>query len=184
MKLSELLIAEKKKILNEWFERVLATYPDRTGVFLRSQKNPFNNPVGNAIAKDMETVYGLLMDGMDKPIEAPPLENVVQIRAVQDFTPARALAFIFELKDVVRKVLENEITKETAASELHAFDRKVDEMALLSFNIYSAYRERIFQVRYNEMKTRSARLLQRAGLLAELEEDQVNPQGEDVNSLN
>jgi len=44
----------------------------------------------------------------------------------------------------------------------------VDEMALLSFNIYMQCRETLFENRVNEIKNRTFRLLQMTGVVEEL----------------
>ncbi|NTW35488.1 MAG: multidrug effflux MFS transporter [Syntrophobacteraceae bacterium] len=56
--------------------------------------------------------------------------------------------------------------------DLVEFEQKVDEMALLAFNVYSDCRERLYELRVNEVKNRSFRLLQRADLLAEIPESE------------
>jgi hypothetical protein len=99
------------------------------------------------------------------------LDRIIRIRAVQDFSPAQAISFIFFLKQVVRDELQSDIHENRiSTSELVAFDAKVDELALLAFNIYMQCRERLFEVRLNEFKNRTHRLLQRANLLAEIPE--------------
>jgi len=55
----------------------------------------------------------------------------------QDFSPARAMTFIFLLKEVLREELYQEIKESRAAWEdLLALEARVDEMALRGFDLY------------------------------------------------
>ena len=79
------------------------------------------------------------------------------------------------MKKVIREVLESDIQKEGIAEELAAFDNRIDGLALLCFDIYTQCRQKIFDIRVKEVRTRSERLLQMAGLAYELPEDYEQP---------
>jgi hypothetical protein len=53
---------------------------------------------------------------------------------------------------------------------------KIDEMALISFNIYMECREKLYQLRVDEIKNRTARLLQRADFIWETYLKEKEPQ--------
>ena len=52
MRLNNLLSQKKAAITKKWFALVIETYPSDTAKFLKSQKNPFANPVGMVIILD------------------------------------------------------------------------------------------------------------------------------------
>jgi len=161
------LSEKKSNILNKWFERIVSTYPLETQKFLRREKDRFANPVRSRVWEGIEGVINALIKGDESNISAS-LDNIIRIRAVQDFTPAQALAFIFFLKKVVREELAEMTKNSELLNELLEFENKIDELALLCFNIYMQCREKIYEIRVNEIKRLTYSLLKRANLIYEI----------------
>jgi hypothetical protein len=169
MKLEDLLKQKASHIRKRWLALIIETYPADSQRFLREQKDRFANPVGTTLARAVETLYHELLHGMDSEKINASLDEIVRIRAVQDFTPARAMAFMFLLKKVLKEELRQEIKESAAAcEELLALESRVDEMALRGFDLYMNCRERIYEIRAKEAKNQVSRLLQKAGLLCEI----------------
>ncbi len=169
MKLEDLLKQKASHVRKRWLDLILETYPADTQRFLREQKDRFANPVGTAFSRAVETLYHELLHGMDSEKVNASLDDIVRIRAVQDFSPARAMMFIFLLKKALREELSGEIKEGAAASEeLLALESRVDEMALRGFDLYMNCREKVFEIRAREAKNHVSSLLQRAGLLCEI----------------
>jgi hypothetical protein len=169
MKLEDLLKQKAAHLRKKWLDLIIDTYPDDSHRFLREQKDRFANPVGTALSRAVESLYHELLHGMDPEKTSFSLDEIVRIRAIQDFSPSRAMIFMFLLKKVLREELHQEIKGSTAAcEELMALEAKVDEMALRGFDLYMNCRERIYEIRAREAKNQVSRLLQRAGLLCEI----------------
>jgi hypothetical protein len=169
MKLEDLLKQKASHIQKRWLALIIDTYPADSQRFLREQKDRFANPVGTALARAVETLYHELLHGMNSEKVDSALDEIVRIRAVQDFSPARAMTFIFLLKKVLREEFYQEIKESRAAWEdLLALEARVDEMALRGFDLYMNCRERVYELRAREAKTHVSRLLQKAGLLCEI----------------
>jgi len=98
------------------------------------------------------------------------LDGIVRIRAVQEFAPSEALGFIFQLKDVVRKVLAKAPQHPAAANELDVFDSAVDDLALFAFDLYMQCREKIYDIKAKEARSLTFRLLQKAQIITENQE--------------
>jgi hypothetical protein len=47
---------------------------------------------------------------------------------------------------------------------------RIDELSLIAFNIYVECREKIFQLKANEVRDRTFKALRRAGLVCDLEQ--------------
>ena len=47
-------------------------------------------------------------------------------------------------------------------------ESRIDDLALLAFDIYMKCREKLYDIRANEAKNQVSRLLQRAGMLSEI----------------
>lgn len=161
------LLAEKKAdIVKEWRNCIIASYPADGQGFLKKEKSQFGNPVGVVISNEIEPLYDELIkeDGDEKKI-AFCLENIIRIRAVQDFKPSQAVSFVLELKGLVRGTLGG-----GDSAEMRDFDSRIDQIALLAFDIYSKCRQKLFEIRVSEVKHQVGRLLERANLISEVPE--------------
>jgi len=168
MSLEGILESKKDVVLKRWFQHIIDTYPEQTSQFLKREKNPFANPVGAAVYEGIEGVYGELARDLDRERVTPALDRIIRIRAVQDFPPSGAVGFVFPLKRLLREALEEDLRKDRVTEgDLASLDRRIEELALLAFDVYTECREKIFEIRVNEVKARSHRLLQRANLIVE-----------------
>lgn len=180
MNLDKFLSEQRNTIIKKWVNCVVESYAPETSRLLQKESNQFANPVGHAILHGIQAVYDEFLQSMDYEKLTPHLDRIIRIRAVQDFSPSQAISFIFSLKQIVRDELQNRIHQhQIPSSEIAAFESKVDQLALLAFNIYTQCRERLYEVRLNEFKMRTFRLLQRANLLAEIPE--WEPQSTGIN---
>jgi len=161
--LEQLLDKNKTLVLQRWFENVLETYPAETRKFLGSQRNRFSNPVGASISEGMDGLYQHLLHGTD--VESADfsqfLDRIIRIRAVQQFSPSQAIGFIFLLKQVVRETLAREVANRGLEDEFVRFERRIDRLALLSFDKYMECRETIFDIRIREIKDSTCRTWER-----------------------
>jgi len=171
MRLENILEQKKALVLKKWFERIVQTYPADTSNFLKTQKDPFSNPVGKTFSRGLDALLDLLFKGWDAETGASFLDPMIRIRAVQDFTPAQAVSFIFSLKQVVREILSKEIKDGRFLNELPLFESKIDEMGLMAFEIYVKCREKIYQLKANELRNRTFSAFERAGLISAMPEE-------------
>ena len=159
MVLEHLLPQKRAAILERWFQLVLETYPAGTSRFLKQEKDRFANPVGYTISQEIEALYDGLLQEMNSDKLAVCLDNIIRIRAVQDFPPSQTIAFIFLLKKAIREELASEITENRVFEELLKFEARIDKLALLAFDIYMKCREKVFEIRVNEAKAERERVL-------------------------
>jgi hypothetical protein len=165
IKLKDLLIEKRSSILKKWFDAIIETYPTDTSGFLKKQKDRFANPVGHTISQGTESILEALIVGKDLNEGPSYLEDIIKVRAIQDFKPAKAISFIFLLKKVVREELEKEIRQKQIYDALLIFESKVDDLALLAFNIYTECREQLNQVKIDELKRMTFTLMKKANLM-------------------
>jgi len=170
MNFKDLLSKRKSAIKNKWFDYVINDYPADSSDFLRKQKDRFLNPVGQTLLENINGLFDEIV--LDPASEAlyPYLNDIIRIKAVQNFSPSKAVSFIFLLKRVVREELESDIEKNKLAEELRSFESQIDKLALLAFDIYMKCRETIYDIRVREIKTLTFRLLKKADLVREVEE--------------
>jgi hypothetical protein len=170
MKLEKLLSEKGPAILDKWLKLILESYPADTQRFLKKQKDPFANPVRHTISKEIANIYKELLKGVDPERVSPFLERIIKIRAVQDFSPSQATAFVFLLKQVIRDVLGKEIPEHQLSADVLTLESQIDELALVAFDVYMRCREKIYALSANEARNQVYRLLQKKGLLAEIPE--------------
>jgi hypothetical protein len=114
--------------------------------------------------------YPKIPKGVDRERVAPFLDGIIRIRAVQDFSPSQAIAFIFQLKKVIREALDKEIGEHQLSDDLLVLESKIDDLALVAFDVYMGCREKIYALSANEARNQVYRLLQKKGLMAEIPE--------------
>jgi hypothetical protein len=150
--LAELLSQKRDTITQRWFDRVIDTYPAEAGRFLRRDGDAIGNPVGQTIRRDIQVLIDELLQPTDGTRTTASLESLTRLRAVQDFAPSRAVGFVFELKQVLREVAREasgELTRDEAWAEL---DARIDDWALQAFDGYVRSRQRLCDIRVNEVK--------------------------------
>ncbi len=166
-------ILKKKKttIVKGWFEVVVSTYAPDTATFLKSQKDQFANPVGQTTLKGLEAVFDEIVSGMDRKAIISFLDPIIRIRAIQDFTPAQAVAFILDLKKVVREKLKKELKTIETSVGLADIDANIDQLCLIGFDIYVGCRQAIYQLKVDTERKKIYSAFSRAGLVTEIPED-------------
>jgi hypothetical protein len=177
MRINKLLAQRKTGIVKNWFTLAVETYPPDTASFLKKQKDPFANPVGKTISKGLEALFDELLREMDYENITSYLDPIIRIRAIQNFSPAQAISFIFLLKKAVRAHLKKEAPEEELFSELLLFESKIDQMAMIAFNLYMECKEKIYDLKANEMRNTTYKAFKRAGLVREMpvEEPDATP---------
>ena len=171
MELKSLLTEKRATILKKWFDLILDTYPADTSNFLKKQKNQFANPVGHTISEGIEGLLDGLLEEADSDKVSPFLDSIIRVRAIQDFTPSEAIGFIFLLKQVIRESLYKEIREHQMYDELLRLETRIDDLVRISFDVYMKCREQVYELKANEVKKMTFRLLQRANLVKEIQED-------------
>ena len=146
--LEKTLAQKKKKILNKWIELIADSHP--AGSKLLEDKDQFTNPVGYILSSETSVLYDqFLADQLESDEAIVALNSIIRIRAVQDFPPSEAAGFVFLLKDIVRK--ESKEFRET--NDIRLIEDRIDRMACLAFDAYSHAREKINEIRINEIKS-------------------------------
>lgn len=157
----EALAERKQAIIREWLARTLRSYPDLVSRFLSSEEDPFRNPVGHTLKHSFGPLLDAILHGVDAARVTGALEAVIRLRAVQDFRPGQAVGFLFLVKSILREHLVREIPGEPAGDALALLDRRVDELALLAFDLFMQCRERLYEIRLREARRRIGILLKR-----------------------
>lgn len=161
--LNAALEANKDHIISRWVEIVHGTYPFDTVGFLRTIKDRFANPV----AYRTEEAARALMDAVfneepDQEKLTIAVEEIIKVRAIQDFPPETAVGVVFAMKDIVRDVLRRSAGLSECAPALLALESRIDAVALLAFGAYARSRETLHRLKVDEFKRQHSQLLRLA----------------------
>lgn len=156
-----------KDLLEAWFQQLIHSYPPESVKYFERHKETFTNPVGSNVHLCLSNILDEFEGECRYEKFYQEMQMIMRIRAVQDMTPSKAVAFVMAFKDVVKKELAGELkSKEITSSELEEFFEELDSLALMGFDIYTESRELIFQMRIKQIKETND-ILQKANLLNE-----------------
>lgn len=164
MPIKDLLSKKRQKIVKKSFELTLTTYPEESQSFLKEHSRQFTNPVGYTLYNSIEQIVDKIIN--DEPVEnfISPLEEIIRIRAVQDFTPSQAIGFIF----LIKKAIHDELEKEVAPDQIIDLLSRIDSLSLIAFDIFMKYRERIYEIKSKELIDRTWWILKKWNIISEI----------------
>jgi hypothetical protein len=158
MTFAELLQERQGALCERWLDAILAEYGALTASRWRREKDPFANPVGNALVTGLPTLLAAVAGGGGEGAEAA-LEEIVRIRSVQDLAPSRAVAFVWLLRDAIRAELAAELAGGAYREELAQVECRIERLALQGFDVYVGMRDQMFRLRQEELKRSVASIL-------------------------
>ncbi len=120
--------------------------------FITSEKDRFLNPIGNVISEGIDVIFDFLVDEKDKDIAINALEGIIRIMALQDIMPSKAVSWVFDLKEILKKKLEKD---DVYSQELYAIFYKIDTLMLMAFDIYMQCKEDINRIRIKEQMAKT-----------------------------
>ncbi len=153
-KLRDLLEQKKGDIVEEWIRRIQHTYPEETASFLEEEGNQFANPIGASINQSVWPLYDEIISGHDSDNLYKCLDYLIRVRAVQDFAPTAAVAVVNFLKDIIREKILDDIESQGLFREYLSVERRIDNAMLAAFDIYMKCRERVWEIRHNDITQR------------------------------
>lgn len=165
--LEKILSKHKAAISKQWFNLAAQTYAVDTAKFLQSKTDPFANPVGSTLMTGLDGILEHLIHAADPRGLHSHLDSIIRIRAVQNFTPTQATAFILSLKKILRDFLAKELQDRRLAEEFIELESEIDQVCLMAFDIYMQCREKVNQLKANETRDRTFKAFERAGLIKE-----------------
>lgn len=172
MKLKDFLKQHQKGIINRWFDAFLESYPHETYRYFSRTDKQFSNPVGFTVFEELQILYKEIIGDFDKDKVSGSLDKIVKIRAVQDFSPADAVAFLFDLKNIVIEEATGEGALLNDIADFREFDTIVDKCACMSFDIYMKALEKLYDIRANEIRNRSFRIIDRLNRKYDMMDDE------------
>jgi hypothetical protein len=159
MSIHDLVRGRRTAILEGWFDRIRATYPEPMQAFLGKTKDPFANPVGHALRSGTAALLDGLLRGASDAEMTATLDEIVRVRAIQDFSASRAVGFVLQLKGALRDAAVAEGVDDPGG--LRALEDRIDALALCAFDVYVGCREQVYRLKATELSARSQRVIDR-----------------------
>jgi hypothetical protein len=85
---------------------------------------------------------------------------------------------------VIREELGSEASKEQINNELLHLESKIDKLALISFDIYMKCKEKIYELRANEFRNMTSKLVERANHIFEMYNRGTDSKKECITEIN
>ena len=148
----DLLVKHRRTILKRWFDLILETYPSDTATLMKKDRDPFTNPVGSTMLREIEVILRGLCQECTAQACSASLDSILKIRSVQDFSPSEAVGFVLLLKKAIEGALKGEIEKPGAREEWLNFQVNIDALSLQAFDLYVACREKVYEIRMNQAR--------------------------------
>ncbi|MBL4903395.1 RsbRD N-terminal domain-containing protein [Desulfotalea psychrophila] len=151
MDLAEAFRNYEDKIVDQWVDYTLSSYKSST--FFKKGPDKFSNPVGGNTREALGKLFKLLTKNTDPKEFVAPLDQIMRIRSIQEFTASEAVGPIHAVKHITREILAKDSERKQCIADLYDFEFNVDLAVLAAFDLYSQCRERLYKVRIKEIKT-------------------------------
>lgn len=161
MKIFEFLIENKSDIVSQWQQAIIDTYPKDAGKFLLGKEDRFANPIGYFVRTELPVIYDELTADMDENTLRESILNIIKIRAVQEFTISEATGFIFFLKSIIQRKYVSSLNNQDAILEFFNFEKRIDKVSSMIFEIYLEMKIKISEIKFNEVKKRNHKMIER-----------------------
>lgn len=175
MELKDFLSKKRPVILKRWLAAVQESYPADAAGFIKEQGHSLANPASYALSAGMSGLFDELLCEAGPGKVASCLNEIIRLRAVQNLTASQAVSFVFLLKKIIKGELAKDIKESRNPTilsvelphELEKLDSKIDDIALISFDLYMTCREKLYDIKANEMRNWTSRLVERANKIYE-----------------
>jgi hypothetical protein len=158
IQLEKFLERSKTSILQKWFSLILEHYPPETRKFWETPKDSFANPIASTFTQGLEGIWNGLRQGIDPKQLSAVLDPIIHIRAIQDFSPSQAVAFVLGLKGIIREELKREGGGGVAWEDLWEMETRIDALSLIAFDQYVLCRKKVHEIELKELRDRTARI--------------------------
>lgn len=167
---------EKDTLLQKWVDKYYAAYPLGSTGFIRTSTDKFKNPIGIITQTSLSTLYDA---AIGEDIEFSDVHNalneLVKLRAVQEMPPSRAVGPMAQLKTLFKEEVFDSLVKNNNNSKVlqEIFEgfftvaARIDSLLLLSMDLYSADREKVFNLRVEEIHRSQSQITRWAKLREE-----------------
>lgn len=153
------------KILGRWKDLFFESLGEKSKNFFTKEVDQFQNPLGYRIEETFEGILKVICEDFNWEEADYYLTRLIQVRAIQEEKPSKALNLFFHLKQAIRESIGEEVIKKFGFNEFVKLEDRVNVLMLRAFDHFMHYRERLYKIRYEEWKRNNFLFLKRVGLI-------------------
>jgi hypothetical protein len=154
------------KILKLWKERFfLDIFGEDVKSYFLKEVDPFQNPLASRVDEIFSSILKEIKSEFSLDALLPYLERLAQVLAIYVPSAKKAMGTFLKLKGIIRENFGDEILERFGVKGLLQMEDLINSLMVLTFDFYMKYRERLFEIRYEEWKRNHYLLLKRAGLV-------------------
>ncbi len=171
MNLRQGLTEKRSPILTAWCEAALVV-PEGAGPgFLEKQRTMLADIPDYDLTRGIGGLFDALLQGVIPDDVSRFLDGMMRTRASCDFSASQAVAFVLAGKRAARMELGNQILGDPEAQvEFARWEAAVDDLVLFAFDIYARHREVVLDLKADEERNETLRLLKKAKLIPDDQE--------------
>jgi len=162
--MQEYLEENEWKVLKKWKALFWESFGEESKRFFTKEVDRFQNPFGYRVDECFEGILRQVFGDFDWEVISPYLERLIQMRAVQEREASKALHLFLQLKRVVREELGEKILDKFGIEEFLKLEDRINALLIKAFDYFMDFRERLFQLKYDEWKRNNFLLLKKAGV--------------------
>jgi hypothetical protein len=149
-------------ILERWLRATVGSYPAETARQLLDESDPFRNPIGNAMREVLPVLLDAVLGRVSFDVTSVPLDRLIRIRAMQNFTPGQAVGFLLPLIPLLREAHRSDPETEG----------RIHRLMLAAFDLHAACREQAHAIQLKEIRRRTY-VLDRLGVQRSCKESEA-----------
>ncbi len=168
MNLKQRLTEKKAGILKAWQETLQRRAAEGAPGFPAPQIAPAVPGMEFTFDQVLEAMFDALHQGLIPGEVSRFLDGMMKSRAANDIPASRSVEFILVIKKAVRDALGNGNPDDLQVEEeLAAWETVVDDLVLFAFDSYIRHRESVLELKTDQAKAETLRLLKQAKLISD-----------------
>ncbi|MCS7278691.1 MAG: RsbRD N-terminal domain-containing protein [Thermodesulfobacteriaceae bacterium] len=180
-KFRKYLEGKQEYLLKRWKDIFWESFGEEAKRFFVRETDRFQNPVGYRVEECFKGIMEVLFGEFSWEKAQEPLKRLMQIRAVQEPVPSKALNLFLQLKTILREEIGREIIDKFGIEEFLQLEDRINILTLRAFDYFIKFRETLYEIKFNEYRRNTFLLLKRAGLVYDPMEGMVKSIPEEEN---
>lgn len=167
-------VNNKSNILDEWYKCMVSSlYNSDETNYIMNEKDSFINPSGFILRAALTDIFEYLFEEKELDKIDVSLEKFTKLLALKGNDAEQILAPLFLLKSKIITIIESLYSSDKGYNEISKTLSRFDSIILRVFNFYLKAREKIYEIRVNEVKRLTFSLLRANNLIEKIPEYNV-----------
>lgn len=169
-------VNNKSNILDEWYKCMVSSlYNNDETNYIMNEKDSFINPSGSILKDALTDIFGYLFEEEEKELDKinVSLEKFTKLLALKGNDAEKVLGPLFLLKSKIVANIESFYLSDKGYNEISKILSCFDRVILKIFDFYLKAREKVYEIRVNEVKRLTFSLLRANNLIEKIPEFNV-----------